>query len=99
MTLVKHGTILAFLEELAADLGPEAFTVVDHWEADLCSIGVASPANHDLYAYVSTWDQAPGHYYVDLDERTGAAFPVTKERMESVDYSTALAKIRQHLRT
>ena len=62
-------TLLVVLKQLRQDLGDTAFVVVDHWESDLCAVGVADPRNPRVLAYVSTWSQPEGRYYLVLDSK------------------------------
>ena len=55
--LEKDPPLLAVLAQLQRDLGAAAFVVADDWKADLCAIGIASPANPRVLAYLSTWQQ------------------------------------------
>ena len=47
-------------------LGEDAFDIVDHWEDDLCAIGIAKPSNHEVLVYIATSDRK-GRYDVDLE--------------------------------
>jgi hypothetical protein len=58
MALMKDPSLLAVLDRLNEDLGDEAFAIVDHWDADLCAVGVAKPSDHARLVYISTWPPA-----------------------------------------
>lgn len=72
----KDESIQTVLSALAAKIGDDGFDIVDHWEADLCAIGVASPQNHEVLAYISAIG-APGKFYVSLElpPESGSDFP------------------------
>jgi hypothetical protein len=55
------------LTALRLRLGANAFDVVDHWDADLCAVGIARPDNHGILVYVSTYRRADQNYFVSLE--------------------------------
>jgi hypothetical protein len=60
-------------------MGPRAFVVVDHWEADLCAIGIARPDNHSVLVYFST-NSEPGErcsVSLELPPQPGSDIPYT----------------------
>ena len=63
----KDPSILNLLARLRADLGDDAFDIVDHWEYDLVAIGLASPRDHRVLAYVSTLNQLPDTFSYELE--------------------------------
>ena len=63
----KDETILQLLHRLTERLGARAFDVVDHWDADLCAIGIARPDDHRVLVYVCTFGQQAGTYAVSLE--------------------------------
>lgn len=64
--IIKDESILRLIEKLKCAMGEDAFSVVDHWDADLLAIGIAKPENNDLLVYVSTYRQPFGSYFVSL---------------------------------
>lgn len=66
-TLEKDANLLRLLAELRVSLGDHAFDIVDHWEADLQAIGIASPRNHGVLAYLSIHDCDTAHCNVELE--------------------------------
>ena len=58
----KSKFIRDFVGALTEHLGVEAYAVVDHWEADRCAIGVASPADLSTLVYVRVYDAAPRYF-------------------------------------
>jgi len=65
--LDKDPIIVALLRRLRKYLGPSAFDIVDHWESDLCAIGIASPRDHGVLAYISCFGEPEGRYHVELE--------------------------------
>ena len=65
--LQKDESIVRLLAALKERLGVGAFDVVDHWDEDLCAIGIARRDNHGILAYISTFGQAEGTYFVSLE--------------------------------
>ncbi len=51
----KDRSILGLLSRLHTELGAKAFDVVDHWDSDLCAIGLAMPSDHATLIYVSSY--------------------------------------------
>ena len=98
--LEKDASLLAVLAQLRRDLGDAFFVVVDDWEADLCAIGIAGPTNPRVSAYLSTWQQPPDRYYLELELRgesdSNTDYHVAG-RWESIGYSELQERIAQHL--
>ena len=65
--LDKDPAIIELLARLRERLGPDAFVFADHWEPDLCAVGIASPRNTGVLVYLSTFNQLPGRYDVELE--------------------------------
>ena len=63
----KDPALLLMLTQLRVSLGENTFDVVDHWEADLHAVGIASPRNHGVLAYLSNFNREPGYYDVELE--------------------------------
>lgn len=70
MTLAKDRSIRQLVSLL--DLGQRGWTLVDHWEADLCAVGIASDAEPRRLVYVSTYAKAPGTYDYECEVPNGA---------------------------
>ena len=77
--LQKDPSIIRLLDGLRARLGPRAFDVVDHWESDLCAIGIARPDNHGVLVYISTYDENDecSSVSLELPPQPGSDFPYT----------------------
>jgi hypothetical protein len=65
--LVKDESIHNVLSRLRRALRRREFRVIDHWEASLCAIGVASPEDQRVLAYISTFDKPEGYYFLSLE--------------------------------
>ena len=63
----KDETIIEVLKRLRTDLGKQTFQVVDHWEADLVAVGIASPSNPRILAYISTLNYPEHGYFLELE--------------------------------
>jgi hypothetical protein len=77
--LQKDQSIIRLLDGLRARLGPRAFDVVDHWEGDLCAIGIARPDDHGVLVYISTSGEAGERCSVSLElpPQSGSDIPYT----------------------
>jgi hypothetical protein len=67
LPLNKDSTILAVLGLLWARLGPDAFVINDHWESDLCAVGIASPRNPGILVYIATFGELPERFGYELE--------------------------------
>jgi hypothetical protein len=98
--LDKDPAILRVLDRLWSRLGPGTFVVTDHWEADLCAVGIASPYNHGVLAYISTHGEPPERFYVELElpPRPGGDFPYQAAgRFQALDFEQLASVIGKHL--
>jgi hypothetical protein len=75
--LDKNPAILAVLSQLRSRLGPNAFVLADHWESDLCAVGIASPHNPGVLIYISCYGEPPEsfRYELELPPPNGDDFP------------------------
>src|SRR5262245_43960174 len=64
--LDKDPKIVDLLDFLRDRLG-ECFVLADHWGIDLCAVGVASPANPGVLAYLSCYGEQPGRFNYELE--------------------------------
>ena len=65
--LDKDPTILTVLDRLAERLGADAFVLADHWDLDLCAVGIASPHNRGVLVYISCYGEKIGHFGYELE--------------------------------
>jgi hypothetical protein len=77
MPLDKDPAILDALDQLRSRLGPDAFVLADHWEADLCAVGIASPRDPGVLVYISCYGAPAGRfaYELELTPPPGSEFP------------------------
>jgi hypothetical protein len=98
--LVKDESIHDLLARLKRALRGREFQVVDHWEASLCAIGVASPQEKRALAYISTFDKPPGYYFLSLElpppPGSGRSY-VPAGEYEHVDFKGLARLIKRHL--
>ena len=95
----KDPAIIELLERLRRRLGPEAFDVVDHWEGDPTAVGIASPREHGVLAYLSTFDRPPGRYDVELEwpPAPGQEFPYRDAgKHRDLDFEAMAEVVRRH---
>ena len=63
----KAKVVAELIDVLRSRLGSGAFQVVDHWPDDPMAIGIASPRNAGVLAYVSITPEADDPYFVSLE--------------------------------
>ena len=99
MSVPKHPSINALLDRLRADLGPKSFVVVDHWEGDLCAIGIAAPGDRQRLMYISTFPPEEPGFTVEREVASAdSVLPYKGEGLVEVPtYSLLVDAVRQHL--
>ena len=65
--LNKGPSILSVLDRLWERLGPGAFVVLDHWEPDLCAVGIASPFDPGVLVYISCYGEPREGFGYELE--------------------------------
>ena len=65
--LDKDPAIFDVLDRLRLRLGSDCFVVTDHWEPDLCAVGISSPSNPGVLVYISTYNESPNRYGYELE--------------------------------
>jgi hypothetical protein len=96
----KDPAITELLERLRERLGPGAFAIVDHWEADPCAVGIARPRDTGVLAYLSTFNLPAGRYDVELELPPGPAQDLIYREAGKhwdVDFETLAEVVRRHL--
>jgi hypothetical protein len=99
--LQKDVHILTMLANLRQRLGPGAFRVVDHWDADLRAVGIAHPRNEHILAYIADVD-AEGRFYVELEISAPAGSQVPYSvagRHRSVSFDELVTLVAEHFRS
>jgi|SRR5580700_4002603 hypothetical protein len=96
----KGQAIIEVLDWLQHRLG-DRFTVTDHWEADLCAIGISAPDDPARLVYILVIDAIAGRFAVELESEpsSGSGLPYrTISKMDSVTREDLLGIITKHLR-
>lgn len=70
--------------------------IVDHWDADLCAVGIARSDDHEQLVYISTRDHESGRFYYEC-ENSPAAKRTNKDNAEDVDFDILLKAMEKHL--
>ena len=95
--LDKDPVIVRTLDRLWTRLGPDAFDVVDHWEDDPIAVGIASPRNHGMLAYLAAYDDG---FHVELETPPvpGDDFPYqVAGRHSDLNFEQLVDVVRKHL--
>ncbi len=71
----------------------------DHWDGDLCAVGIASPGDAGRLAYVSCWGQPPGCYHVELEVGDSDEGYAITQQHEALTLTAAVALVIEHLST
>ena len=97
--LKKEKTILAVVDRLRCDLGEGTFDVGDHWEGDLCAIGLAMPCDHSMLVYISSFGHPDGQYSYETELPPGPDTDgqyATADRSSACNYDDLLKAIKKH---
>jgi len=82
-------------------LEKRGWVIVDHWDADLCAVGIATAGFPRKLVYVSVLGMPDGNYYFECESPTGAEateYQVTQEgNADSID--KLLVVLERHLST
>ena len=98
--LNKHPAILDLIARLRERLGPDAFTITDHWESDLAAIGISSPRNAGVLAYLSCYGEPDGRFNVELELPPSPGDDVPYQvagRYWDLDFETLASIVSDHL--
>ena len=98
--LDKDVAIHDVLSRLRSDLGDGTFDIVDHWQSDLCAIGIAMPSDHRVLAYISTFQNPPDTYDYELEgppDTQDTVYSVA-DRQNGCSYGAILVAVKSHLR-
>jgi hypothetical protein len=95
----KDQRIDELLARLRVDLGPEAFVIADHWEPDLCAVGIAAHNDPSRLVYVSTFNRSEDEFDFELETAPKLKTDIydVAGRGDASSYSELLAIICQHL--
>ena len=97
MTIQKDTTIRDLMATLG--LASRGWRIVDHWEADLQAVGVASERDLRRLIYISTFSRASGRYDYECETPEGPSEQdyLTTASGKDVDYETLLGAMEAHL--
>ena len=96
----KEASIRELLRQLHVRLGPATFEVVNHWDADLCAVGLTKPGVPLPLVYISTFNLPPGRYYVALEAPPNAGRMDLYEHageLTNVDFEQLVRILSDHL--
>jgi hypothetical protein len=96
----KDRSIIMVLQNLYKWMGPNAFVIYDHWGHDKSAIGIASPQNHSVLVYISTFGTPKNHYNVrlELPPKLDSDFPYTEAgKYDTLNFEELVDIIRKHL--
>jgi hypothetical protein len=87
------------LARLRERFGASAFTRVEHWDSDLCAVGIAHADAPARMVYISTCNCADGRYDVALETAPATAdgAPTRDGHFTAVDFETLAALVAKHL--
>lgn len=97
MKITKEKLLISLIEKL--DLPSRGWTIVDHWESDLCSIGFAAQDNPRQLVYVSIFNTEKGKYNYECEEPVGENPEdyITSSDGENVAYEDLVRILEIHL--
>lgn len=95
----KVSALKRSIERLQKKFGIQAFDIVDHWDGDMCAVGIARPDNHGALVYISTYNQADDRFFVSLESPSLNAEKPYKSvgDFDKVDFKTLENIVRRHL--
>jgi hypothetical protein len=96
----KDTSLQEVVSKLQRKLGTTAFDIVDHWEADLCAVGIARPDNHAVLIYISTCSLPDKGYYASLElPSVTEDFPYQPAgNFDDLDFEGLVNVIKVHLK-
>jgi hypothetical protein len=98
MNTAKDPTLVAVLRQLRKDLGPNAFVVEDHWEADLNAVGIARPSDRRFLIYIATWPEVSGlSFQCEFPASDGDMPYESADMIDGATYEQLLSAARLHL--
>ncbi len=102
MNMEKDQSVIKLMEMLQNTLGKDAFVIEDHWDSDRFAIGIASPNNRKVLAYINTEGQPLDRYFVELElppkDPTNDVPYENAGSYESVDWDTLVGLIEKHFK-
>lgn len=101
MNITKDDSILSLLTQLNLEL--RGWTIRDHWDADLCAIGVSSKSFPHKLVYVSTYGKPTGKFDYECEQSPSNTEDETDYETvaegHDVEYDVLLDAMEGHLGT
>jgi hypothetical protein len=98
----KANLVVELVDVLRSRLGSDAFQIIDHWPDDPMAIGIASPQNAGVLAYIAVTPEADAPYFVSLElppEGKWADHPYTPgDERHECGIDDLVATIAAHMR-
>lgn len=66
--LQKDKSINVVIAKLFDHFGENNFHLTDHWDADLCAIGIKNSKDGEFQIYISTYQLQKNHYFVEVED-------------------------------
>lgn len=95
LPLEKDRSILDLLRRL--DLDARGWILVDHWEADLCAVGIAHGGRPDRLVYVSTFPTTSQGFFYECEVSRADGYDVVATA-DGVSFAVLLDVLVGHLR-
>lgn len=95
--LNKETSITSLVEKFSRDLGEDDFLIIDHWESDLCAIGISKKKDEERLVYISTFNRPKGEYYYELEYSSKDKFVSASNKEGVANYCELLKIIKKHL--
>jgi hypothetical protein len=95
----KDSSVLVLLSRLQADLGTNAFEIVDHRGSGLCAIGLGMPSDQTTLVCVSTYGHPDSDYDYEIEKAAKTVDDVRSVvgRGAATTYDELADIIRKHL--
>ncbi len=92
----KDVSIRSLLDRL--DIEKRGWVIADHWESDLCAVGIGCAEEPGRLVYISTYqrDGQRYSYECELPATTNADYKVLA-KAEDVDFDVLVSVMEQHL--
>ena len=98
-TFEKDAAISDVVRRLGEHFGPEV-VVRDHWDADLCAIGISRADAEYPLVYISTYKRSPGRYFLSLEEAPKSKSDIATQvgDFDNLEFVELAERIAEHLR-
>lgn len=93
--LIKDASIHQVLRALSETLGGDSFAIADHWDGDLCAIGVGAKSDHRRLVYICTYEKDEGRFDYECEYPPGESGDTSMH--VDVDFGVLADAVRRHL--